>query len=307
MILFSYILYYLIIIPISWLPFPVLYLLSDFFCFILYYIIPYRKKVVFTNLRNSFPEKKEKEIEEIAKKFYQHLCDIIFESLKTFTISEEEVKKRMKFINPEILDPYYQQKKSIIAITGHYANWEWVVVTCQLYTKHKAFGIYLPLSNEFFEKKVGKSRMSFGMTLVSMRDIKAYFEKYKNDVTLTGIIVDQSPSNARRCHWMQFLNQDTPVFLGTEKYSALYDYPVFFGKTKKIKRGYYELELMLISDHPRQEKEFYITERHTKFLEKQIIETPEYWLWTHKRWKHKRSSYRASQELLYSRLTASTP
>ena len=138
MTIFSYLLYYLIIIPISLLPFPVLYILSDFLFFMIFYITPYRKKVVYTNLKNSFPEKSEKEIKEISRKFYRHFCDIIIESLKTFTISEEEMKKRMKYINPEILIPFYLQKKSLIAITGHYCNWEWVVVSCPLFLKHKA-------------------------------------------------------------------------------------------------------------------------------------------------------------------------
>lgn len=288
MIIFSYILFYLIIIPISLLPFRVLYAVSDFFYFIVFHVVSYRKNVVFTNLRNSFPEKSEKEIEEIAKKFYRHFCDIIIESLKTFTISGSEMKRRMKFVNPEILDPYFERKKSMIAITGHYANWEWVVVACPIFMKHRTLGIYLPLKNKFFDKKVQDSRSLFGMTLMSVRETKENFEKYKNEVTITGIIVDQTPSNTKKCHWMQFLGQDTPVFLGTEKYASLYDYPVVFGKTKKIKRGFYELELVMISENPSSEEKFAITEKHTRFLENQIREQPEYWLWSHKRWKHKR-------------------
>ena len=254
----------------------------------IYYIFPYRKNVVFTNLRNSFPEKSEKEIEEIAKKFYHHLCDLILETIKSFTISEKEMRRRMIFKNPEVLEPYYKSRKSMIAITGHYNSWEWVAMSSPLHIRHKTLGIYMPLTNKFFDEKVKMSRCRFGMEMYSVRDTKDYFEKYKSEITITGFVGDQTPSNLTKCHWMNFLNQETPVYLGSEKYATLYNYPVTFGKINKKKRGFYEVEFVMISENPTSEIPFAITERHTKFLESQIKEKPEFWLWTHKRWKHRR-------------------
>lgn len=286
--LFSYILYYFIIIPISWLPFPFLYLFSDFLFLMFFYVTPYRKKVVFTNLRNSFPEKSEKEIGEIAKKFYRHFCDLVLETIKSFTISEKQIRKRMIYKNPEIFEPYFQKKKSLIVVTGHYNSWEWMAMASRFYVKHRTFALFMPLSNKFFDAKVKRSRCKFGIEMYSVRDTQKNFAKYENDITITGFVGDQTPSNLTRCHWMNFLNQDTPVYLGTEKYSTLYDYPVLFAVIKKIKRGFYDVEFVPISENPKEEKPLAITERHTKFLEKLIVEKPEYWLWTHKRWKHKR-------------------
>lgn len=256
---------------------------------------------MFTNLRNSFPEKSEKEIKDISKKFYHHLCDLILETIKSFTISESEMRKRMVFKNPEFLDNYFKKGRSLIAITGHYNSWEWVAMASPLHIKHKTLGIYMPLTNKFFDEKVKRSRCRFGMEMFSVRDTKDYFEKYKGPPlpsqregdsthrpTITGFVGDQTPSNLTKCHWMNFLNQDTPVYLGSEKYATLYNYPVTFGKINKKKRGFYEVEFVIISENPKGEMPFSITERHTKYLEEQIKEKPEYWLWTHKRWKHTR-------------------
>ncbi len=288
MILFTYLLFYLVIFPISLLPFPLLYLLSDFVYLIIFYIIPYRKKVVFSNLKNAFPEKSEKEILEIAKKFYHHLCDIILETIKSFSISEYEMRKRMVYKNPEIFEPYFQKKQSLIVVTGHFNSWEWMAMASRLYVKHKTFALFMPLTNKFFDRKVMESRCKFGIEMYSVRETKENFEKYQNEVTITGFVGDQTPSNLTRCHWMDFLNQDTPVYLGTEKYSTLYNYPVLFALIEKRKRGMYEVEFVKMSECPKDEPRFSITEKHTKFLEKLIIEQPHFWLWTHKRWKHKR-------------------
>ena len=290
MIIFSYLLYYLVILPVSYLPFPLLYLFSDFLYLIFYSVFGYRKKVVYRNLRNSFPEKTEKEIDVIAKKFYHHFCDIVLETIKSFTISEKEMRKRMIFNNPELIEDLYNNGKSVVILTGHFNNWEWASMSLSLHVKHKGLGIYLPLTNKFFNSKVLSSRCSFGMVMYGVRETKSYFEKYKGVLSITGFVADQAPSNVEKCHWMHFLNQDTPVFLGAERYATLYNYPVVFGKITKVKRGMYAVDAVMISEKPTEEKPSAITERHTRFLEKQIIEKPEYWLWTHKRWKHKRQA-----------------
>jgi KDO2-lipid IV(A) lauroyltransferase len=288
MIVLNLLLYYLFIIPISLLPFRALYLLSDFLHLILYRVFGYRTKVVRMNLRNSFPEKSETQLKAIEENFYHHLCDVIVETLKSFTISEKELRKRLVLVNPQLADHYYEKGQSILIAGGHFNNWEWIAVSLNLHIRHLGAGIYTPLTNAFFERKMRETRGKFGMQLIPTREVTHYFESTKDKRSATVFGIDQAPRKDSNCHWMTFLHQETGVAYGLEKYARSLDYPVLFFKTSKIKRGYYSYQLSMITDHPRQEPEGMIIETATRMLEKQIIDQPEYWLWTHKRWKHKR-------------------
>ena len=281
--------FYLVIIPISWLPFPVLYRLSDFTYIILYYVTPYRKKIVIQNLRQSFPEKSMDEIRVISRKFYHHFCDLIVESLKIFTAGEQTILKRVKLLNPELLEDYYKEGKSLILATGHYANWEWAAVTLPFHSSHKGTGIYQKLSSKFFDERLRVTRARFGMKLMSTKEVATFFQDHQNELCTYGFINDQSPSDPKKGHWMKFLNQDTCIFLGVEKYAIQYNYPVVYGVITKEKRGFYNVEYKLVSDNPASEKPFEITEACSRINEQLIIARPEYWLWTHKRWKHKKN------------------
>jgi Kdo2-lipid IVA lauroyltransferase/acyltransferase len=280
--------YYGLIIPISLLPFPVLYGLSDVLYYVMYYIVAYRKKVVFENIKNSFPEKTERERLEIARKYYRHFCDLTLESLKVFTISENEVRKRMTLRNPEFLDSYFDRKQSILIAGGHYNNWEYCAVAIAASMKHEAYCIYKPFTSHFFDEKMKETRGKYGLKMISAKMVKRNFERGKSKITATIFLIDQSPPFADRCHWMTFLNQDTGVLYGTEKYAIAYNYPVVFFKIIKERRGYYSFEYSKACDDPLLSKPGEITETITKILEKNIIDKPEYWLWSHKRWKHKR-------------------
>lgn len=283
----SRLLYYGILLPVSLLPFRVLYLVSSLLYAILFYLTPYRKKVVFNNLRKSFPEKSEGELREISKKFYRHLCDIILETIKSFTISKEQVKKRVKVKNPELLESFYQKGKSVVLVTSHYGNWEWAALHLSLHSAYKSFGLYSPLKDRFLDKKVRSTRSKFGLYMFPNKETTEYFERYKDQSSAFGFIADQSPSNPDRSFWTIFLNQTTAVLMGTEVYAKRYNYPVIYGKIEKIKRGNYLIEYELVSEDPSQEPEFAITEKHTRITEALIQKNPEYWLWTHRRWKLK--------------------
>ncbi len=279
--------YYLILLPVSLLPYWLLYLLSDFLYFLLYLILSYRKKVVFNNLRNSFPEKSKQELKKIMRNFYRHLCDIVVESIKGFTISEKALRKRLIIKNPELSNNFSEKGKSIIFVGGHYNNWEICAQAFAMYSNHKCIGIYKPLSNKFFNQKFSKSRSRYGLHLISMKQTKKSFkEESKPRAIVFGS--DQNPANPKRAHWVQFLNQDTAVLFGVEKYSKEYNWPVIFVSISKVRRGYYEVEYSLITDNPTKQPHGKITEDFTKKLEKDIINQPQYWLWSHKRWKHKR-------------------
>lgn len=239
------------------------------------------------NLRKSFPSKTEVEIKSIASKFYSHLCDLIVESIKIFTIGKAEVQKRMILINPELVNKYFDENKSIIMAGGHYNNWELFAVAIDASVKHKSVAIYKQLSSKFFDKEMRKTRGKYGLQMISTKAVKHFFE-YNKELTATIFAIDQSPSNPRSAHWMTFLNQDTGVLFGAENYAKKYNQPVLFGHINKLKRGYYVVEFKLLTDTPRATQHGLITEKLMRLIEEDIVKQPEYWLWSHKRWKHNR-------------------
>ena len=240
------------------------------------------------NIRNSFPEKNSTEQKEIAKKFYHHFCDLIVESLKIFTISESEIHERFVCRNPDVVNKYFKENKSVIIAGGHYNNWELFAVAIDEIISHQSVGIYKPLTNKFFDSKMQETRSKYGLKMISTKSVKLFFELEKNNLTATIFAIDQSPSNPENCYWIKFLNQDSAVLSGTERYAVEYNYPVIFGRAYKPKRGYYILEFEEVSIKPQQTSKGEITEKVTRLLEKDILEAPQYWLWSHRRWKHKR-------------------
>ena len=281
-------LYYIFIFPITRLPFRVIYVLSDFLYYLIYYLIRYRRKVVFQNLNNSFPKKSPDEIKKIAKAFYRHFCDLIVESFKMFSISEEELKKRFVFKDKKIIEQLYSQNRNVILAGGHYNNWEVFAVACKLGFSHKCLALYKPLENRWFDKKMRESRSRFGLNMWPIKQAKEMFEHEKNNLTVAVFAMDQSPSKASRCHWMKFLNQDSGVSFGPEKYAKENNSAVVYGRIIKTKRGHYHFESELVTASPQNEPHGQILETLMKHLEADIISQPEFWLWTHKRWKRKK-------------------
>lgn len=248
----------------------------------------YRVHVSRTNLKNAFPEKSDAELLRIEKAFYKHLSDVIVETVKSFTISEKALKKRMVLLNPEVLEEFYKSGNSTIAVTGHYGNWEWAAITLPFQSNYHPQGVYMPIKDQVFNKAMIKSRSRFGIDLIEASKMVVEMEYRKQRPSITGFIADQSPSNPERGYWLKFLNQDTCVALGTEKYSKKYGMAVAFGMIKKVKRGYYTLEYKIVSRDASMSAEGEITKKQTRILEELICENPQFWLWSHKRWKHKR-------------------
>lgn len=282
--------YYILIIPLSWIPFGGLYLISDFLFFLLYRVFGYRKEVVTANIRNSFPEKTDGERKAIVRKFYRHLCDLIVESLKVFTISRKEVNERMVFNHVEVANRYFDQGRSIIIVGGHYNNWELFAVGIAEAMKHKAIALYYPITNAFIDAKMKETRSKYGLMMVPTKQTKELFLRETRQGTKSAFIfgADQSPSNEYKCHWMTFLNQDTGVLFGVEKYAKENDMPVVFGRINKLSRGHYSFDFIDVTGDPRPTAKGEITEKFTRMLEEDIRREPAYWLWTHKRWKKKR-------------------
>lgn len=285
---FSALLYYVVVFPLSKLPFFVVYGISNGIAFILEYLIAYRKKVIDRNLLASFPDKTDAERLQIRKDFYKHFADVLMETLKAVSWTKEDAQKRVVYENTEALQAFYKEGKSILLVLGHFGNWEWFGASFPMVVAHKALGIYKPLKNEFFDKKVKATRAKFGLELVPMKDsakrIKATGEKPK----MTMLITDQSPSNPKRAYWTTFLNQDTGVLFGAEKFAQIYDMPVVYMSISKLKRGFYKVKFETLFATPKETQLGEITTAHTKALEKDIIMHPELWLWSHKRWKHQK-------------------
>jgi KDO2-lipid IV(A) lauroyltransferase len=284
----SPVVYYGLVVPLSYLPFGVLYFVSDILYFIIYRIVGYRKQVVRENLRTSFPEKNLAELRTIEKDFYSHFADFLVESIKSISISDRDILKRCALMNPEIVNKYYDENKSVIVLCGHYNNWEYYAVGISQQLKHKTVAAYKPLKNAFFDKVILRSRQRFGMRMVSMRDIPRVFANELHEPTASIMVNDQSPGNPRTAHWNTFLNQETGWMTGPERLAEKYHQALLFGVIRKVKRGYYEVTFREIADDVTKYPQGYVLDTHAQFLEEIIREKPQYWLWSHKRWKHKR-------------------
>lgn len=282
---------YYLIYPVIWLisilPFSILYVLSDILYIILYYIVGYRKKLVLSNLKRSFPNKSKKELRVIRYKFYKHFVDISLEMVKTFSISDKEITKRYKFNNISLLDDIYKKGKSIIIVGSHYGNWEWSV-SMSLHTKIIAYGTYTRINNEVLENKTKTNRERFGGKVILQENtIRNMAKNYKkNKARIYGLLSDQSPLLIRSSYWTDFLGVRIPIHIGAEKLAKRYNCAFVYMQVNKVKRGYYTIDFETISENPREVSDYELTDAFLQKTEKQIRNKPEYYLWSHNRFKH---------------------
>ena len=274
---------------ITLLPLRVLYLFSDFFFIVLYYFPSYRRDIVASNLKNAFPEKDKKELDIISRKYYRHLADLIVETLKVTHMSESEIIRRFRFRNMDLIERLYDEGRDTVAVCSHFNNWEWLS-SMPLSSRYTGMTVYRPLKNKYFDRFMIRNRSKYGAVLAPMQVILREIIKRRKDgeLTITAFIADQTPPPDEHTYWTSFLNQETAFFTGPEKIAVKLDMAVVFVHIIKIRRGFYEIEASLISEHAKEESPYAITERHVRKLEEIISEKPEYWLWSHRRWKHKR-------------------
>lgn len=269
-------------------PFRLLYIISDILYFFLYKIIGYRRKVVHQNLCLCFPDKSEKEIKKIEREYYHHLMDITLEGLKGFSMSRKEGLKRYKVVNPELINAYFDKGQDIVVTPTHYNNWEWGALACGMQIKHRYIVIYMPLSNKYFDNFIKQHRAKFNTELVAAWDTSKLFSKGEGTPKAYVMVADQAPSNVKHAYWFDFLNRPTDWIHGPEKLARRFNMPVIYAQAIKIKRGYYELRLSEITDNPKSLPDGEITRLYAEKLENDIREEPAYWLWSHRRWKHKK-------------------
>jgi len=283
---------YILIYPLLWiisiLPFRILYVVSDILYLMVYYIIGYRKKTVKYNLTLVFPDKSEKEITTLSKKFYHHLCDMILESVKSLTVSEAEMMKRFKFKNIEEIQKLEKENKNIVLMCAHYANFEWIFIA-QKFVNHKGYGVYKRLANKYFDRLIKRKRAKYNTQLITTKEtIPVLMESIKKgELSISGFVSDQSPKVNKAYHWNDFMGIKVPVHTGAEMLAKRLDSSVVFFGVKKIKRGYYETTFTTLAQNANDYKNYEITDMFLKLVEEQIYSAPEYYLWTHKRWKHK--------------------
>ena len=287
--LLAYILIYPILWIVSMLPFRILYFVSDLLYILMYYVIGYRKKVVKENLNLVFPNKSEAELRTVLKKFYHHLCDMVVESIKSMNISIDSMKSRYKFNNLDIITGYEKQNKSIILMCAHYGSWEWIFIL-QTYTTHRSYAIYKRLQNKYFDRLVKSIRARYNSYLITTKETFSVMEeaRKKGILSMSGFASDQSPKKDKARYWADFMGINVPVHTGAEALAKKLDMPIVFFSVKRMKRGYYEATFQTLADKPKSFKDYDITDSFLKLVEDQIIEAPEYYLWTHNRWKHRK-------------------
>ncbi len=292
--LLAYILIYPFLLLISILPFKVFYWFSNGVYVLIYHIIGYRKKVVSQNLKLVFPEKPISELKTIEKKFYKHMVDMFLEMVKSISISKKELNKRFIIKNPEELKRLEKQNKSVIIMYGHYASYEWSYVV-ENHINFKGYGIYKKIKNKYFDRLVRRIRSKYNTGLIHTKESISRINKLKenNEKFMIAFLSDQSPKLKKTYHWTSFMGIHVPCYTAAEMLAKKMDFAVSYLKIDKVKRGYYEAEFISLADNANDYNDYEITDRFTKLLENQIKAAPEYYLWTHKRWKHRNKNTKA--------------
>lgn len=267
-----------------------LYLLSDLLWPIVYYIVRYRRTVTRQNLLRSFPDKDITEIRKTERKYYRHMTDLLVEAMYNLRATPRQILKHYRIVNHDVINRYYERGQSVVLMSAHYNNWEYMVSSLNMQLRHHGVGVGKPLDDKTFGRLLTRRRTRYGTEVVDQTDVRqvmAYYDKY-HVPTAYMMLSDQSPSNAYRCYWTTFLHQDTGFLYGSEHFARRYHYPVLLYEVKKVKRGYYEVVLGELTHDPGTMPEGQITERYAHWLEDIILRQPEYWLWSHRRWKKKK-------------------
>ncbi len=284
--------YYLLLAifyPLSLLPLPMLYALSDAAFGVLYYLIGYRKKIVLSNLQQAFPEKNSAEIKQIEKAFYRNFCDQWVETIKLLTISEKELNRRMEG-NWEVFQQLNAEGKNCYALLGHFFNWEWANLLCGWKSEQVFGGIYLPVSSNGFDRLMYRIRARSGNVLISMKNQQEDFKKIAGRTHIVGLIADQNPSVISSAAWLTFMHREAPFFRGPEMLSRRANAAVVFAGIEKRKRGYYKIRLQLFCENAAHTNSGEIIRGYVHFLEESLRKQPANWLWSHRRWKHVRET-----------------
>ncbi|MCR5886968.1 lysophospholipid acyltransferase family protein [Hymenobacter sp. J193] len=283
--------------PLDWLlrataalPLPLLYGLAEVLYFLMAYVLRYRQRVVLENLRNSFPEKTEAEHRQLARRFYRHFAQLMVEILWLRQATPAQLNRRVEYPNKHVITDRLKEGKSLLALGSHAGNWEWILTSGQLQLDVPAVGVYQPLNNAFFDEFMYKLRTRTGAELVTMRETIRYMAATRNRQKVLSMLSDQSPSNPTNRYWTELLHQDTAFYTGADRLAAHFQMPVVYVSIQRVRRGYYRIVLEELFDgqSPLNPDQHQITEAFARALERDIQRAPADYLWSHRRWKHKR-------------------
>lgn len=279
-----------IVLLISKLPLKILYIFSDFIFVLAYYVVGYRKNVVYTNIKNSFPEKSKKEITAIQKQFFRNFSDYLAETVKSFSISSKELRVRVQHINQDLFHEAKTEGKNIILLSGHVFNWEWFNALTTIIPQKNCYPVYRKVNNSFWEEKVRSIRNSYGNHAIEAREVIRHIFKHENDGNSAYMFVaDQTPHFSEVTYGLKFLNQKTPAFIGYDKLATRMDLAFIYCEMKKVKRGYYQVNYYRIYPEKEKFEEHEVVRKFHKFLENTIRKNPDNYLWSHRKWKYKDS------------------
>ncbi|WP_299442014.1 lysophospholipid acyltransferase family protein [uncultured Aquimarina sp.] len=283
---------YRLVYPVLWiiskLPWRLFYLFSTCVYIFIYHIIRYRRKSVTENLILIFPEKPKQEIHKTRKAFYKHMCDMFLEMIKSISISDKDLLERFKITNIETLKNLEAKNKSIIVLMSHYASYEWSTVT-QLLIDYPTVGVYKQIKNKYFDQLVHQIRQRYDARLIAsynaMKEITR--DKVNGKLCSYAFLSDQSPSIEKATYWTDFMGIKVPTHVGGAVLAKRLDMSVVYLHVEKVKRGYYQAKFIPITENAKNCEDYYIVKTYLRMLEEQIYKAPEYYLWTHKRWKHR--------------------
>lgn len=267
-----------------------MYLLSDILYLIAYHLIRYRRAVTQRNLLRSFPEKTDRERLRIERRYYRHMCDLIIEGAFNMIATPRQILRRYRFVNREVINKYYEQGQSVILLSSHYNNWEYMVTSLNFQLMHHGVGVGKPLQDKAIGGYIARRRIRYGTEVVdhsNVRDVMAYYHRH-HVPTAYMMLADQSPSDVHKSYWATFLHQETPFIYGPEYFARKYNYPVIYYEVRKIRRGRYEIILQDLCLDPAATQQYDIVKKYIHTLQDLLLRQPEYWLWSHRRWKRER-------------------
>ncbi len=286
------------LLALAYLPLVVLHGLAGGIYLLLSYVVRYRWGVVLENLRNSFPEKSEAEVRRIGRRFYWHFAQVVVEIIKLGGIAPAELRRRLRFVNPELMTRPFAENRLVLSLGSHRGNWEWILSGAALEFPGRAAGVYKPLTNKFFEYFMRRLRTRLGADAVPMLATLRYLVQHRGQGRTLSLLTDQAASKDDRPYWTDFLHQEAGFYTSADRLAQQLDCAVLYVGIRRVRRGYYEVKFTELPDgqavaaganSPDEAQRFPVTEAFIRHLEADIRATPEQYLWTHRRWKHKRN------------------
>jgi KDO2-lipid IV(A) lauroyltransferase len=276
---------------LSVLPFPALYAFASFLAFLAYRVFPYRQDVVRENLSKAFPEMDEAALRDTMKRYYLGFAQVLVELIKAATLSADELLQRVKISGLEGPRALLEAGKSVLLVAAHQCNWEWMLLGLSQQIGYRIDAAYKPLVNPWAEREMLAIRTRFGSRLVPAKGLLGDIIQHRKDVRAVCMVADQEPTTSEHKHWTRFLNRDTAFYMGAEEIARVTKYPAFFVGMRRVKRGFYEIDLQPLTRDGEKLSTGEMTERYAKLVEKQIRQAPPDWPWSHKRWRLKKSLY----------------